>query len=101
VVNEYAGYATTPEEYAQQHNEGGHTLYGPNTQPFLAAHAARLAAEVAVGGHGCDAVADRRFDLRARRFLARPDGAPVKRRPAGRPAFVDATSTADGYWEQR
>lgn len=101
VANEYVGYATTPAEYAEQHYEGGHTLYGPLTQPFLAAHAARLATEVARRGQVTDVVADRRFDLKARRFLARPDGAAVQRRAARRPVFVDATGTADGYWELR
>ena len=44
VANEYTGYVTTPEEYARQYYEGGHTIFGPNTLAFLAAHAARLAA---------------------------------------------------------
>ena len=47
VANEYSGYVATPEEYALQYYEGGHTLYGPKTLPFLAGHAARLAAELA------------------------------------------------------
>lgn len=29
--NGYMGYVTTPEEYALQHYEGGHTMYGKNT----------------------------------------------------------------------
>ena len=29
---------TTEEEYARQHYEGGHTLYGPNTNAFIAEH---------------------------------------------------------------
>ena len=39
------------EEYARQHYEGGHTLFGPRTQPFLTAHAARLARAVAHDGY--------------------------------------------------
>ncbi len=39
VANGYTGYATTADEYALQYYEGGHTLYGPNTARFLAAHA--------------------------------------------------------------
>ncbi|MDF2179304.1 neutral/alkaline non-lysosomal ceramidase N-terminal domain-containing protein [Aliiglaciecola sp. CAU 1673] len=31
LANAYQGYITTPEEYAMQHYEGGHTIYGPNT----------------------------------------------------------------------
>lgn len=45
-ANGYAGYCTTPQEYSQQRYEGGHTLYGPATQPFLAQHYAMLAKEI-------------------------------------------------------
>ena len=45
--NGYTGYCTTPQEYSMQHYEGGHTLYGPNTQPFLALHYAQLTATIA------------------------------------------------------
>ncbi|MFW5861650.1 MAG: neutral/alkaline non-lysosomal ceramidase N-terminal domain-containing protein [Spirochaetota bacterium] len=38
-ANGMFGYATTPGEYSAQHYEGGHTLYGPQTVPFLAAYA--------------------------------------------------------------
>ncbi len=31
--NAYAGYVTTPEEYAKQHYEGGSTMFGPWTLP--------------------------------------------------------------------
>ncbi|GIX42903.1 MAG: hypothetical protein KatS3mg129_2636 [Leptospiraceae bacterium] len=35
-ANGYTGYVTTPEEYSLQYYEGGHTLYGKYTAPFLA-----------------------------------------------------------------
>ena len=35
-ANGYTGYVTTPEEYSLQYYEGGHTLYGKSTAPFLA-----------------------------------------------------------------
>jgi neutral ceramidase len=101
VANEYAGYCTTPEEYGEQRYEGGHTLYGPATQPFLAAHAARLAGEVGREGLVCDLVPDRAFDLHHRRFLPGPDGAPVHRLADGPAVFTDATATTDPVWEQR
>jgi neutral ceramidase len=31
LANDYSGYVTTPEEFAFQHYEGAHTLYGPKT----------------------------------------------------------------------
>ncbi|PJZ69866.1 alkaline ceramidase [Leptospira perolatii] len=50
-ANGYFGYVTTPEEYTRQHYEGGHTLYGPSTQPFLQAHLADLTKNLpSVGG---------------------------------------------------
>jgi neutral ceramidase len=105
VANEYAGYCTTPEEYAEQRYEGGHTLYGPGTQPFLAAHAARLAAEVERDGLVTDLVAEPAFDLHHRSYLP-PSPSPgagrrVERAVDGPAAFTDATATRDPVWEQR
>lgn len=101
VANEYAGYCTTPEEYGEQRYEGGHTLYGPATQPFVTAHAARLAGEAVRDGLVCDLLPDRAFDLRHRRYLPRSEG-PVGERAVDGPAtFTDATGTTDPVWEQR
>ena len=99
VANEYSGYAATPEEYELQHYEGAHTLYGPATQPFLAEHAAALAADVLRDGTVQDVLAHRRFDLKARRHLAVPDvHEAIERRFVGAAQFVDPTRDADGYW---
>ena len=35
--NGYFGYTTTPEEYSRQNYEGGHTLYGHHSTPYLTA----------------------------------------------------------------
>ncbi len=51
-ANGYWGYCTTPEEYALQYYEGGQTIYGPGTMGFLAAHAARLVADLPRGSGG-------------------------------------------------
>ena len=100
VTNEYAGYCTTPEEYAEQRYEGGHTLYGPATQPFATAHAARLAAETVRDGVVCDLVPDRPFDLHHHRYLPTAGG-PTVERAVDRPAtFTDATGTSDPVWQQ-
>lgn len=42
-ANGYFGYATTPEEYARQNYEGGHTLYGQYSTPYLTAQLGKLA----------------------------------------------------------
>lgn len=48
-ANDYAGYITTPEEYAVQQYEGGHTLFGPWTLPAFQQELARLARSLAQG----------------------------------------------------
>jgi neutral ceramidase len=48
-ANEYASYFTTPEEYDAQHYEGGTTVYGPASGPFLTASLADLARSLARG----------------------------------------------------
>lgn len=45
--NDYAGYITTPEEYAAQQYEGGHTLFGPWTLPAFQQELDRLAQSMA------------------------------------------------------
>lgn len=44
-ANGYFGYLTTPEEYALQHYEGGHSLYGPRTGIFFEDQVAQLMAK--------------------------------------------------------
>jgi neutral ceramidase len=101
VANEYAGYCATAEEYGLQHYEGGHTLYGPLTQPFLAAHAAQLAGETLRTGLVADVLAERRFDLAHHRYLPATDGRAVERTVLGAATFSDATTRTDPCWEQR
>lgn len=105
VANEYSGYCATAEEYGLQHYEGGHTLYGPRTQPFLAAHAARLAGETVRDGFVSDVLAVRELDLTQRRYLPRASGAAagssIGREVLGAATFTDATGRTDPCWEQR
>ncbi len=104
VTNEYAGYLTTAEEYELQHYEGGHTLYGSQTQRFFAAHAARLAAEVGQGGPGgpvgivSDVAAERRWKLRLHRYLAPPTRLRTRRIALDCARFTDPTRSEDGHW---
>lgn len=42
-ANGYFGYTTTPEEYRWQNYEGGHTLYGQYSTPYLTAQLGLLA----------------------------------------------------------
>src|SRR5260370_24455175 len=98
VGNEYAGYATTPEEYGLQYYEGGHTLYGPSTQPFIAAQAARLAADVMRDGT-VEHVADQRtFDLRVHRYLPESRTADELRPLGPPPALTDLPPPAECFF---
>lgn len=101
LVNDYWGYATTPEEYTRQHYEGGHTLYGPNTNQYLAAQARRvLSATVGAGVHS-EPVSERRWNLRVRRYLPPATAAALpERRFDSKAAFTDPTAELDGFWEQ-
>lgn len=101
VANEYCGYVATAEEYARQYYEGGHTLYGPKTQPFLAAHAQRLVRELAADEVVLDAGPTRTWDLKVRRFLPRAAARGVGRSSVEVPRYHDATRNDDGYWEFR
>lgn len=101
VVNEYWGYVTTPEEYSRQFYEGGHTLYGPNTAPFVASHTRRVASATVGAGVHSDPVPERRWDLRLRRFLpATVTTALPERRFISKAGFTDPTSELEGFWEQ-
>lgn len=70
LVNEYVNYITTPEEYDQQHYEGGSTMYGRLTLNVLKASLRDLAARLVRGEPAPPA---RAYD--AKRGVE-PDGAP-------------------------
>ncbi|HEV7721493.1 MAG TPA: neutral/alkaline non-lysosomal ceramidase N-terminal domain-containing protein [Iamia sp.] len=101
VANEYSGYVATPDEYALQHYEGGHTLYGPLTLPFLAAQAGRLATELASSPDDvvADVRAERAFDLRVTRYLPAATGASTVVAVDGPARFTDTTARVDAFWE--
>jgi neutral ceramidase len=50
LAHRYRGYFTTPEEYDQQHYEGGHTVFGRHTSLLVEMTHAELAAQLATGG---------------------------------------------------
>jgi len=68
VGNGYTGYCTTPEEYGVQRYEGGHTLYGPNTNPFIAAQTAKLVGDLARRGEVRDVPEEWTFNLTGKTF---------------------------------
>ena len=101
VANEYCGYVATAEEYSRQFYEGGHTLYGPKTQAFLAAHARQVVAATVDHDVVAEVGAQRHWSLSARRYLAAAPTEPSPERVFdGRAKFSDPTATVDGLWEQ-
>jgi neutral ceramidase len=49
LANEYLQYVTTPEEYDQQHYEGGSTIYGRLSEPFFRQQLSGLARRLVLG----------------------------------------------------
>lgn len=101
LANEYFGYATTPEEYRRQYYEGGHTLYGPQTAPFLAEHSARLASELAKNGKVADLPAKWEFTLDSKQYMAQQQPYQGGRETLAEPEFIDATSNSEPFWRYR
>ncbi len=97
-ANGYYGYVTTPEEYSIQRYEGGHTLYGPQTQPFLAKQAGKLALEI-----GQDKIENNfplkwSYKLKSKRFYASKIKNGTVRKADSYPVFVSLLSGEESYW---
>lgn len=69
VSNGYFGYTTTPEEYSYQNYEGGHTLYGKNSTPYIAAQLATLAADYLEQGSVLEFKPEWVYELKTNQFL--------------------------------
>ncbi|MFE8071055.1 neutral/alkaline non-lysosomal ceramidase N-terminal domain-containing protein [Marinobacteraceae bacterium S3BR75-40.1] len=98
----YTGYVTTPKEYGRQYYEGGHTLYGKNTQPYLAGQLQRLARDFATKD---DSLAEMptqwtyRFEVR--RFLPVLMAATGNREVISEPRFSHPQVNEEGHWQFR
>lgn len=99
VANEYFGYATTPEEYSRQNYEGGHTLYGPGTVPYLMTQTRQLALDMAISGNISGLMEERRFDLRTVRYMPTATTVKSTRKALEDPQYRDAKANAEGYWQ--
>ena len=97
-ANGYYGYVTTPEEYSIQRYEGGHTLYGPKTQPFLAGQLSRMIPEMGQGKNESNFPQHWAYNLRAKRFLASEVKSQTKRKMKMNPVFHAAKINDEPYW---
>lgn len=86
VANGYHGYFTTPEEYDQQHYEGGHTVFGKYTSLAMENALVDLAAAIDAEGSGAAEPAGTRPE---------PPAAPVGRSGADPTITDDAPETVE------
>lgn len=103
VANGYFGYAVTPEEYKLQWYEGGSTLYGPNTLPFLSQHVNEVVTKVLTDGTLDEMPNSWQFELISGSFLPQPTSAKhTEKKPlranASDPEFFDAAINQEAYW---
>jgi neutral ceramidase len=99
VSNGYFGYTTAPGEYAKQHYEGGHTLFGPNSTPFLAAQFGRLAREFS-GTPEPSALPDRwQVSLKKKEFYPAETAPSGKRALTDQPLYREKKKNAEPCWE--
>ena len=96
----YTGYVTTPEEYGQQYYEGGSTLYGKGTLPYLSAHTRKLADDML--SHKTPIIElpqkwDYKFDVT--RFIPAPIEASGNRHITIYPVYTHASVNEEGYWQ--
>ncbi len=97
-ANGYFGYVTTPEEYTRQHYEGGHTLYGPATQPFLQAHVAELTKQLPASGGKESFPASWEYDLKRNDRFPEVKTAVGKRELVDKPELILAEENLEKHW---
>jgi len=92
VANGYKGDFTTPEEYEQQHYEGGHTVFGKHTEAVLRNAYAELASRMNEGKTGTER--DRKVSDAPPPSEADPEP------PVGRESSGSLTDEPDGAVER-
>ena len=98
VCNDYFGYCTTAEEYACQNYEGGHTLYGSQTNQFVAEQAAQLAQDLQQHGSFLEQPQQWHFCFDSGQYMPKPQIATGERYVLQQPIYIDAQGLDEGYW---
>lgn len=99
LANGYTGYVTTPEEYGRQYYEGGHTIYGKNTQPYIAAHLKQLGQDMLSRTERIIELPEEiNYRFVSKQFL--PDDMPAtgQRKITQVPAFSHASINQESLW---
>ncbi|QQD23426.1 alkaline ceramidase [Venatoribacter cucullus] len=92
-ANGYFGYTTTPEEYSRQNYEGGHTLYGQYSTPYLAEQLGILAQDFLQQGPLQELKPEWRYALKVNSFLPPESVSSGQRRWLQAPLAVAAEDT--------
>jgi len=98
LANGYFGYAVTPEEYALQYYEGGHTLYGPHTLDFLIQQSEALSQDLQQHGDINDIPQRQTFSLLSRQYFPDSLAGPGTRRWLNEPQHHDGNAITGSYW---
>jgi neutral ceramidase len=94
--NGYFGYTTTPEEYSRQNYEGGHTLYGRHSTPYLTAQLGLLARDFKARGEVQELKPEWKYVMKANRFYPETQVSTGQRKALAQPKTVKA----EEYYEE-
>ncbi|MFT4906075.1 MAG: neutral ceramidase [Oleispira sp.] len=97
-ANGYFGYSTTQEEYARQNYEGGHTLYGQYTTPYLSAQLGRLAQDMIEHGPLVELADDWSYNLVVNEFFPSTETSQGKRKILEQPAAYTAEADNEEHF---
>ena len=100
-ANDYMGYATTPEEFSLQNYEGGQTIYGKNTVPYIALHLHHLTQELLEKDYVSEFPKEWKKSLLTKHYWAIEKEATEIRTTISTPKFVKAkpkNPKTESYW---
>lgn len=97
-ANGYFGYSTTPEEYSRQNYEGGHTLYGQYTTPYLSAQLGRLASDMIEKGPFVELADEWSYDLVVNEFFPETEASQGKRAILAQPEAYTAEAANEEHY---
>ncbi len=92
-ANGYFGYTTTPEEYARQNYEGGHTLYGKYSTPYLTAQLGKLAKDMNTQNEVLELLPKWQYDIAVNEFYPEKISSTGKRISLTQPMIFKAEAS--------
>ncbi|WP_419812099.1 neutral/alkaline non-lysosomal ceramidase N-terminal domain-containing protein [Bacterioplanoides sp.] len=99
LANGYTGYITTPEEYDVQYYEGGHTIYGRYSQPYVSQHLGALTTDLLTRNKVMELPAQWQFRLPVRTFVEPQPLADISvRQVLSTPEYQLPAVNQEGFW---